>query len=155
MSTNLVYVVGPANIIYIKNVRIWFEPINFPFIGVEYDYEFDSIEQVSDYDNSEASENNSNVDLYSIVSIPKPKLEPFFKNNSNPDLRSIGSNSLGLLNVKSVEREQHVSFNSSTPTNKKSLKKNRSSSLTSAYNTTEKCQSNVEGLKKVSCRRNL
>ena len=53
----------------------------------EEDYELDSIDQVSDFDNSE-TENDTEADLYSIVSTPKPKLEPFFKNNSNPDLRS-------------------------------------------------------------------
>lgn len=108
----------------------------------EYDYEFDSIDQVSDYDNS-GSDNDSNVDLYSIVSIPKPKLEPFFKNNSDPDLRSLISNNLSLIKSKNVEGEgeqcdtvaAHVSFNSTTPLNKKQLKKNRSSSLTSSFNT--------------------
>lgn len=105
----------------------------------EYDYEFDSIDQVSDYDNS-GSDNDSNVDLYSIVSIPKPKLEPFYKNNSDPDLRSLISNNLSLKS-KNGEGEHcdtaaaHVSFKSTTPLNKKQLKKNRSSSLTNAYNT--------------------
>lgn len=78
------------------------------------------------------------------MSIPKPKLEPFFKNNSNPDLRSLRSNNLNSLKTRNGEEEEehydaataHVSFNSTPPMNKKQLTKNRSSSLTSAYNTT-------------------
>jgi len=79
--------------------------ILFSFFKGDYDYEYDSIEQVSDYDNSESDD--SNADLYSIVSTRKPKLEPFFKNNSNPDLRSLNSDGL-LLNIKTEKSEDKI-----------------------------------------------
>lgn len=98
----------------------------------DYEYEFDSIEQVSDYDNSDSDD--SNADLYSIVSTPKPKLEPFFKNNSNPDLRSLNSNNF-LLKIKNTNHEGTekacISFDSTR--SKKTLKKNRSSSLNNSF----------------------
>jgi len=41
------------------------------------------------------------------VSTRKPKLEPFFKNNSNPDLRSLNSDGL-LLNIKTEKSEDKI-----------------------------------------------
>lgn len=97
----------------------------------DYDFEYDSIDQcVSDYDNSDSD--NSNADLYSIVSTPKPKLEPYFKNNSNPDLRSLNSNNF-LSSINNPEPSPKKTISSFETPRKVSIKKNRSSSLNSSY----------------------
>ena len=75
--------------------------------------DFDDIEQVSDFDQSSA-DLEDDTDVYSIISTPKPKFQPFFT-NSNPDLSRLdtANNSSDLQCLSGA-----ISF--------KSLRKNRS-----------------------------
>jgi hypothetical protein len=71
-------------------------------LNEDYDFDIEDIEQISDYCDSD----NEQDDAYSIISTPKPRLQPFFKNLSHQN----SDNSQLMINSENKTYEFNVPF---------------------------------------------